>query len=71
MKLHELANVSRNCDLHLIDITRYSSVDCGAVNAEFFNEVGDVEKYKDYEVKNIYTNDEKDPNLLRVEISEK
>ena len=53
MKLHELANVSRNCALHLVDITHYPSVDCGAVNAEFFNEVGDVEKYKDYEVKSI------------------
>ena len=71
MKLHELANVSRNCALHLVDITHYPGVDCGTVNAEFFNEVGDVQKYKDYEVKSIYTNEGKDPDILRVEISEK
>lgn len=71
MKLYELANVSRNCYLHLVDITHYPGVDCGEVNAEFFTEVGDVQKYKDYEVKSIYTNEGKNPDTLRVEISEK
>lgn len=71
MKLNELAKVAHNCGLHLVDVTRYPSVDCGSVNVDYFDEIDDVEKYKDFEVKNIYTNEEKDPYLLRVEISEK
>lgn len=71
MKLNELAKVTHNCALHLIDVTHYPSIDCGSVNVNYFDDVSDVEKYKDYEVKNIYTNEEKDPYLLRVEISEK
>ena len=73
MKLNELVKVTHHCGLHLIDITRsrYPGIYCGSVNVDCFNEVGVVEKYKDYEVKSIYTNEEKDPYLLRVEISEK
>ena len=71
MKLNELVKVTHCCGLHLVDITHYPGGDCGSINVDYFDEIGDVEKYKDYEVKNIYTNEEKDPNLLRVEISEK
>lgn len=71
MKLNELVKVTHRCTLHLINITRYPSVDCGYVNVDYFDETSSVEQYKNYEVKNIYTNDEKDPNLLRIEISEK
>lgn len=71
MKLNELAKVCNNCGLHIIDITKYPGVDCGSVNANYFDEVSDVEKYKNYNVVNIYTNEMNDPNLLRVEIKEK
>lgn len=71
MKLNELVKVTHDCGLHLIDITNHPGVDCGSVNVRYFDEIADVEKYKDYEVKHIYTNEENDPNLLRVEISEK
>ena len=71
MKLNELAKVCHKCALHIIDITKYPCVDCGSVNADYFDEVGDVEKYKNYEVVNIYTNDENEPSMLRVEIKEK
>lgn len=71
MKLNELTKVAHRCNLHLVDITRYPSVDCGFVNVDYFDEISSVEIYKDYVVKNIYTNEENDPNTLRVEISEK
>ncbi len=71
MKLHELASVCKACGLHLLDITKYPTIDCGSVNSEYFDEIPDVKKYKDYEVKSIRTNDENDPYTLRVEIKEK
>ena len=71
MKLKELGNVCHNCALHLIDISKYPGNDCGSVNTDYFNEIGDIEKYHDYEVVNIYPNDENEPFMLRVEIKEK
>ena len=71
MKLKELGSVCHNCALHLIDVSKYPSNDCGSVNADYFDEVSDIEKYKDYEVTSIHPNDENDPSILRVEIKEK
>lgn len=71
MKLKELGNVCHECMLHLIDITKHPGVDCGSVSADYFYEVGDTEKYHDYEVVNIYPNDENCSSMLRVEIKEK
>lgn len=44
MKLNELVKVAHCCGLHLVDITHYQSVDCGSVNVDYFDEVGDVKK---------------------------
>ena len=71
MKLKELGSVCHNCALHIIDTSKYPSNDCGSVNADYFDEIMDIEKYKDYEVTSIHTNDENDPSMLRVEIKEK
>ena len=62
IKVNELMGILKECSGVLIDLSN-NREDCGCINPIFFNEIVEVNKYKDYNVKSMYP-DAGTPQLL-------
>lgn len=66
IKVNELMRILKECGVVLIDLSN-NRENCGCVNPVFFDEIADVSKYKDYNVKSICP-DTNDPQIFTMEI---